>query len=72
MMLSEGEESGEDEEKELSQEDKELIEIYGPKIRVVKWSFENDKEFRKFYPKGFVDRKKDYGKPMSNGLSMNG
>ena len=39
MMLSEGEETGEEYEKELSQEDKELIDIYGPKIRVVKWYF---------------------------------
>jgi hypothetical protein len=28
---------------ELSQEDMELIKVYGPRIRVIKWYFENDK-----------------------------
>jgi hypothetical protein len=32
-----------DEEYKLTDEDKELMELYGQKIRVVRWYFENDK-----------------------------
>lgn len=31
-----------EENPELSSADKELIEIYGPKVRVIIWFFEND------------------------------
>ena len=30
----------------MTEEDKELIEIYGPKIRVIRWYFENDSMVR--------------------------
>ena len=48
----------ENEEFKLTEEDLELIELYGPRIRVVKWLFENDAIIQKK-----IAKHKDFGNP---------
>ena len=48
--------SDEAEEEKLSEEEQELIEIYGQKIRMLRWYFENDKIVQQQ-----AKKKKDFG-----------
>lgn len=40
-----------DGELELTEEELDLIKLYGPKIRVVRWYFENDSELQNLLSK---------------------